>query len=85
MDAPDTRKSSAITDHPFRPRNVVEMEKALAQGPKDPAWQAKRLKSSSPYLCLVCSLAEAAHSKTTVKRSSADEIRDAVDGPEFSK
>jgi hypothetical protein len=56
MNAPDTRKSSAITDHPFVP-------------------QIER-----PWLCcwvyddahepVICRLAEAAHSETTVKREA---------------
>jgi hypothetical protein len=60
MDAPDTRKSSAITDHPFEPRTK-------------PVRFAKMLRHSNqlqptPYLCAVCRMAEAAHAETTVKR-----------------
>jgi hypothetical protein len=66
MDAPDTRKSSAITDHPFEPRM-----KRIG------LYNGQQL-SIAPWLCgyqgdeeppiYPCSMAEAAHSETTVKR-----------------
>jgi hypothetical protein len=67
MDAPDTRKSSAITDHPIEPRNTFDSKTARYIG----AGQYSRTPSTlaaSEYLCRVCRMAEAAHSETTVKR-----------------
>jgi hypothetical protein len=63
-DAPDTRKSSAITDHPFRPRAFRAKLKGTDVD-RSETWA-----QPSPYLCgfTGCNLAEAAHAETTVKR-----------------
>jgi hypothetical protein len=65
MDAPDTRKSSAITDHPFEPRTQFTYPKVRTGWFDD-----RRMLPPTPYLCGHddCNLAEAAHSETTVKR-----------------
>lgn len=56
-DAPDTAKSSAITDHPFVPRvNVGHYFAPYLCG-----WQIDSLGRT-------CNLAEAAHAETTVQR-----------------
>jgi hypothetical protein len=64
-DAPDTRKSSAITDHPFRPRAIRSRGNDMSDG-RD---LERFLLPPSEWLCghLGCNLAEAAHSETTVK------------------
>jgi hypothetical protein len=75
MDAPDTRKSSAITDHPFEPRTKSAQVFVLPPRKYGPT----TFLPPSPYLCghipdaavlltRPCNLAEAAHSETTVKR-----------------
>jgi hypothetical protein len=67
----DTRKSSAITDHPFIPR---ERYTKIAAGRYDRTPEEIRrdmtVFPASPYLCghNGCNLAEAAHSETTVER-----------------
>jgi hypothetical protein len=61
MDAPDTRKSSAITDHPFRPRTINVWAKAANP-------DGYVFLPPNDALCQHCRLAEAAHSETTVKR-----------------
>jgi hypothetical protein len=65
-DAPDTRKSSAITDHPFEPRTT----RARGNDESNGSDLGRFLLQPSPWLCgyTGCNLAEAAHAETTVKR-----------------
>lgn len=58
-DAPDTKKSSAITDHPFEPRMGVHLI---------PGTDPVVVLPPALYLCQRCRLAEAAHAETTVER-----------------
>jgi hypothetical protein len=66
IDAPDTRKSSAITDHRFSPRIDPVAYGRRVPGKTTQRWD--RAFPPNPYLCQHCRLAEAAHAETTVKR-----------------
>lgn len=70
-DSPDTRKSSAITDHPFEPRTMARwtMVDPLTRFAREHGGDRLRVQPN-PYLCGYrgCGLAEAAHAETTVQR-----------------
>jgi hypothetical protein len=66
-EAPDTSRSSAITDHRFSPRIDPAAYGRSVLGKTTQRWD--RSFPPNPYLCQHCRLAEAAHSETTVKRS----------------
>jgi hypothetical protein len=70
MDAPDTRKSSAITDHPFEPREGKHQYLCghIVLEPVEPQYVSDEPISPEGPKFHVCNLAEAAHSETTVKR-----------------
>jgi hypothetical protein len=56
MDAPDTRKSSAITDHPFKPQE---------KRPWLCGFEYKDRHAASAFTIVLCRLAEAAHAETS--------------------